>query len=212
MRVVTISASYGAGGSVIAPAVAQRLDLPLVSRSITSDVAAHMVGALREAHDDERAEGTWSRLFSTTVRVLSQGTYFAVPLTPEEEDEVRVKFEAAIKEARRRHGQVALAPGARFVIGDAPGVLHVRLDGPVERRWERAAQFEKVSLATARTRQRETDEARALYVRHVYRARWDDPSLYHLLLDTTALSLEACVDVIATAAQARFATAGEAAR
>jgi cytidylate kinase len=212
MRAITISASYGAGGSIIAPALARRLDLPLVSRPITSDVAEHMVDALREAGDDERPQGGLSGLFSRTVRVLSQGTYFAVPLIAHEEDEVRIRFEAALKEAERRGGQVALAPGARFVIGDVPGALHVRLDGPVERRWERAAQLEKTDLATARTRQRETDDARALYVRHFYCARWDDPALYHLLIDTTALPLDACVDVIATAAQGRFAGAGEPAR
>lgn len=209
MRAVTISASYGAGGSLIAPMLAERLDVPLVSRPITSNVAAQMAGALREALDDERPQGRLSRLFGTTVRVLSQGTYFAVPLTAEEEDEVRVQFEAGLEEATRRGGQVALAPGARFVIGDAPGVLHVRLDGPVKRRWERAAQIEGLDLATARARQQETDEARALYVRHIYCARWDDPALYHLIVDTTALPLEASVEVIATAARARFAEAGE---
>ena len=208
MRVVTISASYGAGGSVIAPAVAQRLDLPLVQRPITSEVAAHMAAALREAHDDERPESPWSRLFGTTVRLLSQGTYFAVPLTPEE-DEVGKQLAAGMEEAARRGGQVALAPGARFVIGDPPGALHVRLDGPAERRCERAAEIETLDLPTATTRQRETDEARSLYVRNIYRARWDDPNLYHLIIDSTALPLEATVDLIVAAARARFAMAGE---
>jgi cytidylate kinase len=208
MRVVTISASYGAGGSVIAPAVAEGLDLPLVQRPITSDVAAQMTATLREAHDDERPESPWSLLFGTTVRLLSQGTYFAVPLTPQEDD-VGKQLQAGMAEASRRGGQVALAPGARFVLGDLPGALHVRLDGPTERRCERAAEIEKLDLATARTRQRETDEARSLYVRHVYRARWDDPTLYHLVLDTTAFPLEASVDVIIAAARARFAHAGE---
>jgi cytidylate kinase len=171
-----------------------------------------MAGALREAEEEERPRGRLSHLFGTTVRVLSQGTFFAVPLTAEEEDDVRVRMEAALKEAEQRGGQVAWAPGARFVIGDVPGALHVRLDGPVDRRCERAMEIEKVDLPTARARQGETDTARALYVRQIYRARWDDPALYHLILDTTALPLEASVEVIALAAEARFASAGEAGR
>jgi cytidylate kinase len=209
MRVVTISASYGAGGSVIAPAVAERLDLPLVLRPITSDVAAHLAPALREAFEDERPETGFSRIFGRTVQLLSQGTYFAVPLTVEE-DEVRVQLEAGMAEAERRGGHVALAPGARFVVGDRPGTLHVRLQGPAERRVERAARIEKVDLATARARLRDTDDARSLYVRHVYRARWDDPSLYHLVIDTTAFPLEAGVDLIVSAARALFARVEEA--
>ena len=210
MRVVTISASYGAGGSIIAPAVAEQLDLPLVQRPISSNVAAHMAGALREALDDERPQRSIGRLFSTTVRLLSQGTYFAVPLMVEEEDEVRIQLEAGMKEAERRGGQVALAPGARFVIGDLPNALHVRLDGPAERRWQRAAEIEQVDIATARTRQRETDEARSLYVRHIYHAHWDDPVLYHLLVDTTALPIETSVELIVAAARARFEQAEKA--
>jgi hypothetical protein len=37
---VTISAGYGAGGSVVAARVAQLLDVPLLDRAISSAVAA----------------------------------------------------------------------------------------------------------------------------------------------------------------------------
>ena len=37
---VTISAGYGAGGSVVAPEVAKRLGLPVLDRAISSRVAA----------------------------------------------------------------------------------------------------------------------------------------------------------------------------
>ena len=35
-RLVTVSASYGAGGSVVAPALAQRLGVPFLQRATTS--------------------------------------------------------------------------------------------------------------------------------------------------------------------------------
>ena len=36
VRLVTVSASYGAGGSVVAPALAERLGVPFVQRATTS--------------------------------------------------------------------------------------------------------------------------------------------------------------------------------
>jgi hypothetical protein len=46
---VTISAGYGAGGSVVAPHVARLLDLPLLDRAISSRVAAQLHVSVQEA-------------------------------------------------------------------------------------------------------------------------------------------------------------------
>jgi len=47
------------------------------------------------------------------------------------------------------------------------------------------------------------DRARMAYVRHFYDADPRDPDLYHLMLDSTELPLETCVELILTAARAR---------
>src|SRR3984957_19159318 len=46
---VTISAGYGAGGSLIAPRVATLLGLPLLDRAISSHVAAQLRVSVQEA-------------------------------------------------------------------------------------------------------------------------------------------------------------------
>jgi cytidylate kinase len=46
------------------------------------------------------------------------------------------------------------------------------------------------------------DRARAQYVRRLYRADIDDPDLFHLQIDSTALPLEACAGLIASAYRA----------
>jgi hypothetical protein len=46
---VTISAGYGAGGSIIAPEVARQLGLPLLDRAISSHVAAQLKVSVQEA-------------------------------------------------------------------------------------------------------------------------------------------------------------------
>jgi cytidylate kinase len=54
-------------------------------------------------------------------------------------------------------------------------------------------------MATARQRLPEVDRARAQYVRRLYGVDIDDPDLYHLQIDSTALPLDACVSLIVAA-------------
>ena len=61
---------------------------------------------------------------------------------------------------------------------------------------------------TAERRMRETDRAREAYVQQFYGVDARDAGLYHLVLDSTALALDACVELIALAAAARAEHAG----
>jgi cytidylate kinase len=78
----------------------------------------------------------------------------------------------------------------------------VRLDGPVGRRVPRGMKIEGVDEPTARRRLEDTDRARAAYVERLYGRNPADPELYHLVLDSTVLRVEDCVEVLAGAATA----------
>ncbi len=93
-------------------------------------------------------------------------------------------------------------------LGKRPDVLCVRLDGPAE---DRIAQVvaQGVDESEARRGQREVDKARDTYARVFFGARQNDSGLYHLVLDSTALSVDACVDIIVRAAADRFGTSAD---
>jgi cytidylate kinase len=90
-----------------------------------------------------------------------------------------------------------------MIMRDDPRALHVRLDGPVERRVEQAMRIQGVDRETAERLLRESDRAREAYVRHFYDVDPRDPRHYDLVLDSTAFTLEACIELIATAARLR---------
>jgi cytidylate kinase len=89
------------------------------------------------------------------------------------------------------------------VLGDRRDVLCVRLDGPVEARIAQAM-AQGADEASARKDQRAVDRARDAYARVFFNVRQDDQRLYHLVLDSTALSIDASVDIILRAAGDRF--------
>lgn len=204
--VVTISASYGAGGSVVGPLVAERLGLPFLDRAIPVAAAKALDLPQDVAHAlDERAPGFFERL----VRSLAHA---ATPIGPEaveaavteHPDVFREATESVLRRVAATTGAVVLGRCAMVVLGGRPDVLAVRLDGPVEARVARAAEAEGVDEDTARQRQRDADGAREAYARVFYRVSQDDPHLYHLVVDTTALGVETAAALVVEAARARF--------
>jgi cytidylate kinase len=64
---------------------------------------------------------------------------------------------------------------------------------------------EGIDREEAMERLRRTDRARDAYMRHFYGAGPQDPGLFDLTIDSTAVGLDTCVELIVLAAQARSA-------
>jgi cytidylate kinase len=203
---VTISASYGAGGSVIAPAVAKLLGLPLLDRAISSHVAAQLHVTVQEAEGATIRRPLVDRFLAVLSPlaggVLGAGTDAAPPHAavppPDDAAFFRERAEAIMNEALAT-GAVILGRAGAAAFRDRPDVLRVRLFGPREARIAQAARVENVDPATARQRLPQVDRARAQYVRRLYSVSIDDPDLFCLQLDSTVLSLDTCAELIAAA-------------
>jgi MFS family permease len=205
--VVAISATYGSGGAMIAPRLASRLGLPFLDRAIPPDVAAALAGPLAEA----MARGEEAGRPGNVIALMSQApTLFGSQwlVSPDDgEAEVRGATEMVLWKLAATDGAVVLGRAATLVLAEYPRCLRVRLDGPPDARTKTAAAAAGLGHDAARRQQRDTDAARAAFARHLYGADMTDPALYHLVVDATALPVEACVDLLAGWA-ARWAGAG----
>jgi cytidylate kinase len=211
MGTVTVAATYGAGGSVIAPAVAKLLDLPFIDRAIPVAVAEEIHEPLDAALADD-ADRT-PRVARVLDRVLAtSGLFVGVTASAEQRGALPeiARTEEALRHVADTTGAVILGRAAVFALKDRPGVLHVRLDGDVEARRRVAAARSGMDMAAATRVQQQTDRARLAYVQHFYprAGAWDDPRCYHVVLDSTAISHEACIDIIVRAAQDLFSGRG----
>ena len=208
-RVVTISATYGAGGTVVAPAVADRLHLPYLEHLVSPPVARQASATDPGRDEPSRGAGVTHRLLSTLAALPSVfGTGLPLPVEGvSDEEQVRAEIEASIRTVAETSGGVLLGRGATMVLADTPGVFHVRLDGPLERRVRQSMTLAGVDETEARRRQHETDRARAAYLRRFYDTDGNDPRLYHLIIDSTALTLATCGDLIVTAVTTFWAAA-----
>ena len=204
MRGVTISATYGAGGSVVGPAVAERLGVPFVDRAIPVAVANSLGITVDEALSrDEQVKGWLGRLLASTAPMSAE--WMVIDEHPRSalltDSEVRRCTEGVIREAVRGEGGVILGRAAAIVLRDRPRTFHVRLDGDPERRVAQAMAASGISRQAARDALTRNDRARSAYVRHYYAADAAGCQHYHLVLDSTRVPLETCVDIIVAAAE-----------
>jgi cytidylate kinase len=202
--IVTISATFGAGGSIVGPAVADHLGLPFVDRAIPVAVATEIGCTLDEAlvHDD-RAERGIGRILAGAARLPNvtlggMDIYQPDPaVVPEQEFVARTeRILEKITEG------VVLGRAGAVVLADRPHTLHVRLDGRRDRRLAKVAASFGLGSREAERMLDDNDRARAAYVKHFYRVDPADPGLYHLVLDGARLPESVCADLVVAAAQA----------
>lgn len=204
-RLVTISAPYGAAGSVVAPALAQRLGVPFLQRATTTSggIAAEP-GAepCFERVVPEEADITPAhRLLAALTQAMPAGPTQSPPPSRHLDADLRRHCEQGIRALADAGAGVILGRGAAVVLGKGRG-FHVRLYGPAEARAVQGAAVEAVSLEEARGHLAAADRARDAYVRRLYRADPADPRYYHLMIDSTALPLDIVVEVILQAVAA----------
>jgi cytidylate kinase len=199
---VTISASYGAGGSRVGPALAERLGVEFLDRAIPTRVAERLAVPLDDALAHDESLGDAIGRLASSFALLPELAGAMVQAGVLAGEDYRRETERLIRE-HADSGAVILGRAGAVILHDHPSALHVRLDGPQARRVETAMKFEGLGREDAERLRRDGDRAREAYVRHFYACDARDPALYHLIVDSTALPLDAVVDVIAAAAGRR---------
>lgn len=125
------------------------------------------------------------------------------------ERERRIEAGAAYSELIRRviveyaqAGNVIIAGrGGQVVLRDFPNALHVRIHTPEELRILRLTERLGLDRKEAERQIRQGDKERGRYMKHFYNARWDDPDLYHLVINTGKISADLATQLICDTAQ-----------
>jgi len=203
MTVVAISAAYGARGGIIGPELADRLAVPFVDRVITNKVAVALEVSVEEAHQywEPPKQSFLERILSSFHGVDTGAPVGPPPQTNSPED-FRRAAEAAVLEQASTGVGVILGRGSVAALRDYPHVLRVRLTGPSEERLATAMELSGLDEQEATAAMRRLDRYHADYMRAFYDVDIDDPALYHLTIDATALDVGPCVELIVTASRA----------
>lgn len=174
MKIITVSREYGAGGGEVARQLAERLGWELLDRELLHQAAAiqHVPDAEIEAMDEKTA-----------------GLLDRFRLHPPHE-----RYMNGLKQAGRaaaaRGNVVLVGRGSRFLVGESPDVLRLRLVAPLSWRAERMARVEDWPQEQALARCAEVDRSRARFMRYFYGDAATRPASYDLVVNTGRVALD----------------------
>lgn len=211
MAVITLSRQFGSGGDEIARMVCKDLGYRMFDRSLIFSAAKETglssSDILDFSEDNHRVQTFLERLFRRSGPVVTS-RYWTEDISgvriQEEtfltEEEILGLVQKAVISAYRNGGILIVGRGGQVILKDLPAAVHVRIEAPLEDRIQRVKLWLKEekglpfdTIETRRTAQDmivERDTASADYLRRYYGVRWDDPLLYHLVINTGKITLE----------------------
>ncbi len=178
MSAITVSRQVSSRGDELAALVAQQLGWRLVSRELINQAA-------RKAGVPEVA----------LAEVDELGLFGICPSTREWRA-YQKQVERIIRELADAGNVVIVGRGGQVVLRGRPDVLHVRVVAPLELRLSWLQQERNLSREAAMAWMETSSRSRARYVRRSYHLDINDPSLYHLIVNTGLLPLDRAAALI----------------
>jgi cytidylate kinase len=184
MSVITISRQLGSLGEEIAEAVASRFDYQYIGKEkIGLGLAECGLSKLEIEKLDEKQLSFWDS------RTIDRNKFFH-------------HLQTAIYGFAQKDNAVIVGRGGQILLKALPGVLHIRVIAPFEVRMRRVMERQGVNEKYALRLLRHSDEDSAGFIRSLFNADWEDPTLYDLVINTQKLSVDSAVMMILEAIQA----------
>ena len=220
MAVITMSRQVGSGAEELANHLCQELGLVAFDKRLMMRVATEV--GLSESEIVDYSEQQYERrnffeaLFRRTrpvgepaARVSGARAGSEPDVVGLDEDRAIDLIRATVNAAHKRGNVLIVGRGGQAILEGKPGVLHIRVVAPFEERVQRVRRAalsggvpedlqnaEGVSAPQARRFIQERDRATAEYLRMFHHIDVNDPTLYHLVVNTGLLSLEQCVGLV----------------
>lgn len=208
-RVVCISRTLGAHGEKVGRLAAERLGYHYVDEEIVARVAAREGLDIRDVASAEQRKGWLARFFAATggegpdLEMSGFGTFGGFGGgDPGSSETYRELIKDAILETAARGAVVIVAHAASHALAGHQGVLRVFVTASPQVRSRRLAEELGVDEGAATKTVKESDAARADYLRRFYGIDNELPTHYDLVLSTDAVGSEQAASIIVYAAQA----------
>jgi len=208
MAVVTITRQYGAGGSLVARLVAERLGWTVIDNEFVGEVA-RLAGLPAEevAAREERIPSLLERLGRTLAASAPDVLEPSSPPQALSDDERMLRVTERVIAEAAAHGRVVLVGrGAHAFLGgprDAATSLHAYVVAPRDVRVRTIMERESLAPPDAARKVDGVDARREQYLERHYHRRRDDAADYHLVVNTAWLGYDGAADLVAEVARKR---------
>lgn len=186
-RIITISREFGSGGRTIGRKTAEKLGIPCYDAEIIQKIAEESGFAADYIREEgEYASGGW------LAPVLSNRS---MGLT--NQDKLWAAQRRVILELAEKGPCVIVGRCADFILKEKADCLTVFIHADMQHRAERIVKEYGEREITPEQRLRDKDKRRAAYHRFYTDMKWGCAQNYHLCLDSGALGIDKCVEILA---------------
>jgi len=198
--IIAIGREYGSGGHDVGKLVAKKLGVPFYDKEILT-LAAKESGICEELFENHDEKAIPSYLFSFMPSMGEFPTTEPAEM-PLDHRIFMAQFEAITKLAMQGPC-VIVGRCADYVLKGQPKLVSVFLYAELNARIERIMQVEHLPFDQAKERVRKVNKQRQEYYNFFADGNWGHRSNYHLMLNTTGISMDTAAETIITYVKGR---------
>lgn len=191
MAVITISRQYGAGGKTLGKMIADELGYTFADSNVIQEIAREANVSPHWVESFEKEAGTkLSRVISSMVsqrwldRVLKDERGYL-------DEQIYLDYLVLIiAKMADEDDVVILGRGSQYILDDHPDALHILLIDELENRIKFMVDHYEMTPKRAARVVNSEDKRRINLYRKLGKGDYDNPSLYHLVINMSRFSLE----------------------
>ena len=190
-RIITIGRQFGSGGRTIGKLTAQKLGIPCYDQEIIDQICKE--SGFTEEFVKEQSEDAPFSSWAATVFSGDRSFY-----QPTNQDRIWAIEKKIILEIAEKESCVIVGRCADVILDGKADLLKVFVYSDFQKRAERIVDKYGETEVPTEKRLRDKDKRRALFYQFYTDQRWGAMENYHLALDSGALGIDKCVDIIAS--------------
>lgn len=182
MGIITISRTHGSGGTMFARELAKRLDYLFINRTyINNDCRESDYHICMFGDEDDISP----RLRKNVQDLMTDANFHKVSMI------------ANILDHALKNNAVFLGMGAGIVLSGISNTINLRVVRLLEERVKAIAQVKNIPYDDSFDLIEKMDGGKEDYIARYFDADVNDPALYHLMINSSHISLDDAVDIVA---------------
>jgi cytidylate kinase len=197
MAVITISRQFGAGGRSMGKMVAQRLNYLFEDDAIIQEIAKKANVSKSSVKGHEQSAGSLiSRILSTIVDSSYMERLSGGKVGYLDEDIYVETLTEVITEFAQRDNVVLLGRASQYILQNTENAFHILMVAEESDRINFIQENYKLTPAKARQAVEQGDKRRRNLYSKFAKTGYDDPTLYHMCLNMSRISIDRAVDMV----------------
>ena len=195
-HIYTIGREFGSLGQIVGEKLAERLGIKFYDKELLQQ-AAKDSGFCEEIFENHDEKPTNSFLYSLVMDTYSAGSYAAAPFLdmPLNHKVFLAQFDT-IKKIAEEEDCVIVGRCADYALANNPDCINIFVRAELEDRIKLISKRMDITENKAKDLILKNDKQRASYYNYYTCKKWGDTRSYDLMLNTSKLSVDDCVDMI----------------